>query len=238
MAYSPPRVHVGPQDFGNGRATDYSVNFNGAANQVAAASATNPGGMSGWFHTTTSLVATAGTTGDLVASGDFTPSHILTDAASDAFVTPRLFGGYDQFQRVADVLGYLPTKLRLDCYAAFTVASANEATSFFGFCAPAVTAITAAGGAAGIMSAGTASTFFLKGDVGSDAGANIDTAWHRWRIDVDATNTEWFSDIATPGTLASHGTMATEADIYPVSFKLIVGTTNRLGLSWFTVSYV
>lgn len=236
MAYSPPRVHVGPRDFDNGAATDYWINFTGVANQVAAAAATNPHGLSGWGFTTTSLVATPGTAGDLNASSNFTPSHILTNAASDAFVTPRIFGGYDQFQRVADVLGYAPTILRMDCYAAFTVNTANENSSFFGFCAPSVTDMTAAGGAAGIISDGT--NFVLKSDNGSDSGAARDNLWRKWRIDVGASTTEWFLDATPSGTLASQGTITTEADIWPVSWKMIVTTTNRIGISWVHISYV
>ena len=232
------RVYVGPYDFDNASATDYGINFNGTSNQVAAASATNPYGLSGSGFTTTSLVATPGTAGDFQSSSDFTPTHILTDASADAFVTPRIFGGYDQFQRVADVLGYLPTTLRLDAYAAFTVASANETASFFGFVAPATTDAAAAGAGPCIRSGGTASTFFLTSDNGSDAGGNIDTAWHRWRINITSATAEWFDDIAAAGTLASRGTITTEADIWPLSFKMIVTTTNRIGLSWFKISYL
>lgn len=237
MAYSPKRVHVGPHDFDNGAATDYWINFNANANQVAAASATNPAGLSGWFHTTTSLVATAGTAGDFNTVSDFTPSHVLTDAAADAFVTPRIFGGYDQFQRVADVLGYAPTTLVVDQYAAFTVASAAETTSFFGLCAPATTDMALAGGGGGIRSNGTASTFFLTSDNGSDAGINIDNLWRKWRIVFGSTNTEWFVDATPSGTLTSQGTITTELDIWPLSYKMIVGTTNRIGLSWVHIYY-
>lgn len=237
MALVQKRVHVGPRDFDNGAATDYWLNFNAATTQVAAASASNPYGLSGWGFTTTSLVATAGTAGDLNASGDFTPSHILTDAASDAFVTPRIFGGYDQFQRVADVLGYAPTELVVDQYAAFTVSSANETGSFFGLCAPAVTDITAAGGGCGIRSDGT--NFLLASDTGSDAGSLVAATWRKWRIVVGSTNTEWFTDIAAPGTLASHGTISTETDIWPLAYKMIVvaAGTNRIGISWIHIWY-
>lgn len=237
MGVASRRRHVGPRDFDNAAATDYWINFTSDANQVAAAGATTPYGLSGWGFVTTSLVATAGTAGDFNSSSDHTPSHILTDASADAFVTPRMFGGYDQFQRVSTVLGYVPTKLCYEVYAAFTVASANETASFFGFVAPATTDAAAAGGGPCIRSGGTASTFFLTSDNGSDAGANIDTAWHRWRVDCDATNAEWFTDIATPGTMASHGTIAIEADIWPLAWKMIVTTTNRIGISWLHIWY-
>ena len=239
MALQQKRVHVGPRDFDNGAATDYWINFSGVAGQVAAASATNPHGLSGWGFTTTSLVATPGTAGDLNVSSDFTPTHILTDASGDAFVTPRIFGGYDQFQRAADVLGYVPTSLILDVYAAFTVSSANETTSGFGMLAPATTDFAAAGSGGGITSNGT--NFLLTSDNGSDAGSAVAATWRKWRIQYGTsaglTTTEWFNDIVAPGTLASQGTVTTELDIWPLAFKMIVATTNRIGLSWVHLWY-
>lgn len=241
MALIQKRVHVGPHDLDNGAATDYWWNFQGTTNQTAAAGATTPYGLSGWGHTTTSLAQTAGTAGDLDSYADHTPSHILTDAAADAFVTPRIFGGADQFDRVAQVLGYRPTSLIVDTYAAFTVATAAETTSFFGLCAPATTDIAAAGGGGGIRSNGTASTFFLTSDNGSDAGANIDNLWRRWRIQFGTsaglTTTEWFMDTTPSGTLTSQGTITTETDIWPLSYKMIVATTNRIGISWIHIFY-
>ena len=238
MSYTPPqRVHVGPRDWDNAAATDYWINFNDAANQTAAAGATNPAGLSGWLHTTTSLVPTAGTAGDLNSSTDFTPTHSLQNAAADLFRSPRIFGGYDQFQRVADVLKYVPTLLVMDAYAAFTVASANETTTGFGLVATATTDFAAAGSGGCIRSGGTASTFFLTSDAGSDAGSNFDTAWHKWRVEWGSTNTEWFDDIDVPGTLASRGTITTEADIWPLGFLSIAGATNRVGLSWVHIYY-
>ena len=241
MALQQRRVHVGPHDLDNGAATDYWWNFQGTTNQTAAAGATTPYGLSGWGHTTTSLVQTPGTAGDLDSYSDHTPSHILTDAASDAFVTPRIFGGADQFDRVADVLGYRPTSLIVDTYAAFTVNTANEVGSFFGLCAPAVTDMTAAGGGGGIISDGT--NFVLKSDNGSDAGAAKDNLWRKWRIQFGTsaglTTTEWFMDTTPSGTLTSQGTITTETDIWPLAYKMIVvaAGTNRIGISWIHIYY-
>lgn len=234
MAYRPVnRVHVGPQDLGNGAATDYWWNFTGTTGQTAAASATNNAGLSGWLHTTTSLVQTAGTAGDFNSSSDFTPSHILTDAGSDAFVTPRIFGGYDQFQRVSDVLGYAATELVVDQYAAFTVTTNDEVGSFFGLVAPAVTDSSAAGSGGAIRCNGV--NFVLTSDNGADTGLAVDTAWRKWRIVYGSTNTEWF----TGATHTSQGTITTENDIWPLSYKLIVvaAGTNRIGLSWLHLFY-
>ena len=238
MSFQNRRVMVGPRDWDNVLATDYGVNFLDLSPQVAAASASSPYGLSGWGHVTTALTTTANGTGNFNSSANFDPTFLNMGAAADAFVTPSMFGGYDQFQRVGDVLLYLPTTIVVDVYAQFNTASANETTSFFGLCAPAVTDMAAAGGGGGIRSGGTASTFFLTSDNGSDAGAAIDTSWHRWRIVYGSTNTEWFDDIATPGTLASRGTITTEINIWPLSFKALVGATNRIRISWFHISYV
>lgn len=224
------RVHVGPHDFGNGAATDYWINFTGTANQVAAAGATNPAGMSGWQHTTTSLVATPGAAGDLNDVTDYTPSHILTDASGDAFVTPRIFGGYDQFQRAADVLGYLPTTLRVDAFAAFTVTGGVENSTFFGLTLPANVSTASA-----TISCSANQYFFTTSS--SSSGIAADTGWHRWRIACGPSTSEWFSDTAVPGTLASHGTMPTYTDAWPLSFKLIAGPTNRIAMSWVHIGY-
>lgn len=37
---------------------------------------------------------------------------------------------------------------------------------------------------------------------------------------------------------ASRRTITTETDVYPTSFKMIAGTTNRVQLSWLRISYV
>jgi hypothetical protein len=219
-------------------ATDYWWNFTGNTNQVAAAGATTPYGLSGWGQTTTSLVATDGTAGDLNASGDFTPSHILTNATADTFITPRMFGGYDQFQRVSDVLGYVPTGLILDYYSAWTVHTTNETVAFIGMTSPACVDAAAAGSGGCVTS--NATNFVLVSDNGSDAGALVATTWHRTRIQYGTaaglTTTEWFTDLAVAGTLASHGTITTELDIWPLSFKAFVGT-NDFGISWVHLWY-
>ena len=229
MAYSPPRVHVGPRDWDNAAATDYWLNANSLSGQTSAASATNPYGLSGWGWTTTSLTVVAGGTGDLNSSGDVDPTAIGTDAANDTLVSPKIFGGYDQFQRVSEILGYTPTILRLKAYARFSTASANETTSGIGFMTG--TDFAAAGSVGGWTSNGT--NFFLTSDNGSDSGAAIDTSWHTFQLDVGpTTTTTWYLDGS------SQGTITTETDIYPTRFKLIAGTTNRVQLSWLHILYV
>ena len=231
------RVHVGPRDFDHGAATDYWINFLDAANQTAAASATNPSGLSGWLMTTTSLVATAGTAGALNSSASQTPAHILTNASADLFRTPRMFGGYDQFQRVADVLGYAPTKLYVDFYAAFTVITADETTSAIGLFTGTDAAAAGSAGAVTIDTTSTPDQFQFTSDTQTSNGPTADTAWHKFRI-AFGTTVEWFTDVAAPGTLASAGSGITlETGIWPQPFSFIAGTTNRPALSWAHIWY-
>lgn len=223
------RVHVGPRDWDNGGATDYWLSAAGNANQVAAAGATNPGGLPGWFWTCTSIALGATAAGDLNSSGDNEPAVLRTDASGDEIVSPICLGGYDNFQRAASILGYTPTKLVVEFFAAFGVASANETTTFIGLAIWNGTDAAAAGGAGCITSNGT--NFHLTSDNGSDAGAAINTAFHKWKIQFDATNTEWFIDDV------SQGTITTEGDIYPTSFHMRAATTNRISLAWLHIYY-
>lgn len=172
---------------------------------------------------------TEGSAGDFLSSADIDPTRIVVGSTNTQLASPRIFGSYDHGLVAARFLGAMPTKLCTEFFARFSVASANEATSFIGFHTPAGTDITAAGGAAGIMSDGT--NFRLKSDAGDDAGAAIDTAWHKWRIEVGASTTEWFIDDATQGTIT------TEADIWPTSWRIASGTTNRPQVAWARVYY-
>jgi len=200
----------------------------GNADLITVLSSTN-NGLSGYGWATTSLVATDGTAGDLLSPTDVTPTHILTDAASDTIFSPRIFGSYSHALQASRFMGYFPTRLVMECYAAFTVASANEAASFFGLITPSGTTAGANGSAACIFSDGT--NFVCSGDKGFDNGAAIDNAWHLWKVVVESSTTEWFIDGV------SQGTYTTEQDVWPTSFKMIVSTTNRIGISWIRIYY-
>ena len=212
----------------------YWANF-GSADLVAASGATNVTGLDSYGWLTTSLVggvSADGTTifnGDLNSSGDEEPMGILGNAAGDLLVSPQIFGGYSAFQIAEALLGSAPTKLCCEFRASFTVASANETDTYIGFVPGATTDPTAAGGVAAIVSDGT--NFKLRSDNGDDTGALIDTSLHTWRIEVGPTTTEWFIDGATQGTIT------TEADVYPTSFKKDTGTTNRIFLAWVRCYY-
>lgn len=200
----------------------------GSADMLAASSSTNDGIPAyGWV--VTSLVGTDGTSGDLLSAADVTPTHALADASGDALTSPRIFGSYDHALQAARYLGYQPTRLVLEFYAAFTVSSANEATTFIGLHWTGGTNATASGSAACIYSNGT--NFICAGDTNSDTGAAIDTAWHTWKIIIDSATTEWFIDEV------SQGSYSTEQDIWPLSLRMSIGTTNRIGVSWVRIYY-
>lgn len=225
----PGGIVVDPRYWASAWGHEYWTLF-GNADWVAAMSATNDG-ASGYGWTATALSVNNGDAGDFLSPADLTPTHCAFNAAADALVSPRVFGSYDHGLMASRFLGYPVTTLTLEFFAAFNTASANETTTFIGMVDPANTDAASAGSAGAIRSGGTASTFFLTSDNGSDAGAAIDTNWHLWKIQYGQSTTEWFIDDV------SQGTITTETDIWPLSFKAIAGTTNRMVLSWARIYY-
>ena len=137
------------------------------------------------------------------------------------------------------ILGYLPTQLVLEVFAAFTVATANDTNSGFGFLIGGGTASTAADQTAAIVS--DATDILLRtapaGGVLTDAGgtvAAVGATYHMWKIVLDGTNIEWFMDGTSQGTIS----MSTVTDEFPVSFFGHVLTTNRVNIGFVHVYYV
>ena len=228
----PPRVHVRlPEEWNRSGGTDYWAVF-GLESTVAAAASSALLSDSGWI--TTSLVETAGSAGDFLSSSDpGVPPHLLTDATGDLIQSPPMFGDYANSLIAANILGYTPTKLIVEFYAAFTVASANE-HSVIGLVEAGGSVATGADSMLHVKSNGT--NFLLAGAVDSDTGALVDTAWHTWKIVVTNTGSitdaaEWFID----GT--SQGTMDIQADLWPCSFGMHALTTNRPALAWAHIWY-
>lgn len=225
----PGGIIANPRWWESGWGYEYWTLF-GNADWVAAMSASNNGG-SGYGWTMTALSIVEGASGDFLSSADHTPTYCSLGANLDSLVSPRVFGSYDHGIMAQRFLGYPPTTLTLEFYAAFLTASANETTTFVGMVAPSNVDAAAAGSAGAIRSGGTASTFFLTSDNGSDAGAAIDTNYHLWRIVYGPTTTEWFIDDV------SQGTITTETDIWPLSFKAYSATTNRIALVYARIWY-
>lgn len=224
------RVHLDPPNWLWGRATDYWF-YAGSADMVTASGATNLSGLDSFGWTTTALSLSAATGGDFLSSaGVGTPSAIVFGASGDLLQSPSIFGDYAGGLWARQSLGRTPTQLIMDCYAAFTDASADENRSGFGFVEAGGSPATANDALAMIVSDST--TFLLRsGATTSGAGAAVDNAYHFWRIIIDATNATCTMD---GGNSIS---VATEADLFPASFGAHVLTTNRLALVWAHVYY-
>src|SRR3990167_321223 len=97
----------------------------------------------------------------------------------------RIFGDYAHQQQAAEFLGYVPTVLTVDIYGRFATASANESTTFMGLTGPAVVDSAAAGSGGAFRSRGTGSSFRFTSASEEMIGADIDTAWHRWKATYD-----------------------------------------------------
>lgn len=230
----PNRLHVTkPEDWNRSGGTDYWAFF-GLEATVAAAGSSALLSDSGWI--TTSLAETAGTGADFLATGDRTaPAHILTDASGDLLQSPPVFGDYGHGQIAASILGYSPTQLVAEFYAAMTVHSADETRSGWGFVEAGGTAGTDADAMAWIRTDGT--NFICRSAADADTGATDDASWHTFKIVLSNTTAagtdmvEWFID----GT--SQGTLDLQTDLFPVSFGMHALTTNRPALAWVHIYY-
>ncbi len=184
----------------------------------------------GW--TTTGLSYATSTGGDFLSSADVgTPEAIILGADTDLLQSPQVFGDYSHGLMAAGILGYMPTKLTVEVYAAFTTSSGNESRTGFG--------LVKDGGTAGVddhanawIFAGT--TFTCRHPADSDGGSSKNTAYHRFQIVQSVGTTaaiEWFVD----GT--SQGTLNAATDRYPASFGAYTSTTNRLAIPWVHIWY-
>lgn len=201
------------------------------ADLVAVASATNPSGLDGWGWTCTTLSVVEGGTGDFMSSADNDPTYINLADAADVLSSPRIFGGYDSFLLAEHFLGAAPTKMCVEFYAAFAVNSTNQTTTFIGMTAPATVDAAAAGSGGAIVSNGA--NFVLVSDTQSDAGAVVDTLYHKFRLEYTpgAPGTlQWFIDDV------SQGSVNLETDIWPLSFKAIA-QANDIRLCWLHIWY-
>lgn len=208
---------------------EFQADF-GNVDLITVLSATNDG-LSGYGWATTSLVAVDGTAGDLLDAADVTPTHIATDATSDLLTSPRVFGSYNHALQASRFLGYMPTRMVMECYAAFTVNSADvETGTFFGMAAPSSTTYNGAGSVGSIL-ANFGGLFRCASNSNGDSGSATDTAWHVWKVVFGPSDTEWFIDGV------SQGTFATQTDAWPSSFRINTSTTNRIALSWVRIYY-
>lgn len=218
---NPGRAHVDAARWHLTGGTHYSHKF---ASTTATA---------GWTFTGTPSALTGGT-GDFNSAADITPIGLnigtVASAQSIRFQT-LLFGSYAHRAIATDILGYEPTKLCFKVWAGFSINTANEPHTGFGF-VTAVAAITADNQkVAWIHSDGTNFTFRENGN--TDAGAAKDTSYHEYIVKIDATNMEWFIDGV------SQGTLSTPVDVFPVSWQAngAAARTNAVQISNLLVWY-
>lgn len=117
------------------------------------------------------------------------PAHVALIATGDLIVSPPIFGGYDHMWAASRIVGKkdLPTKLILECRAAFTTASADEPTSGFGFFEDATTTTTATEALQLAVISSNSANFELNTNASTtltSVGAAITTTWKEWRIEI------------------------------------------------------
>jgi len=214
-------VVTNPRLWASSAGYEFWIDF-GHADLINAMGSTNEGlDGHGWsFGTATHL---EGSTGDFLSSADIDPSCFNCNATFVSIVGPRIFGTYDHALAAARFLGYQPTKLTVRWFASFPTVNTNDTGCSL--------AMAGAGQTLLIYSNGT--NFLLSDNVpGTDLGAAVDTSWHTFDMAINATNTEWFID----GT--SQGTLTTPTDLWPVAMQFQTGGgANRLKVAWCRLVY-
>ena len=231
---NPKRVHVwDPRDWAIGMGTDFWL---GAAPSTAVLAGTAGAGqlLSEYGWTTTALAHVAGTAADFMSSTDLgIPPYIQFTAAEDLLLSPSIFGDYSHAHQAGQILGYFPTTLNMECYAAFLAEGSDEVSSAFGFVQAGASPITAAAAGQFACVSSNATNFELNSSAAVDAGAVSENAWHRWRITISSASSEWFID----GT--SQGTIALVADVFPLRFGcgIVAAGNNTIALGTVHIWY-
>ena len=191
-----------------------------------AAAAAQPGGLDAYGWSIGSSPAITSVNGDVIGSLSSPGARYISVNSGSQIYSPLMFGGYIGAKIAERFLGATPTKLVAEFWAAFGSTATNQTTSWlFGMTAGSGQTDAAAAGSAGcIVSDGA--NFRLRSAAGNDAGAAVDTNWHLFRIEYGATNTEWFIDGV------SQGTIATETGIWPRALNMrrdATGNQPRVG---------
>lgn len=217
------RVDVPMQDWQSTIGTDYWL-MAGDSDLSTVAGATNPSGLSGHGWITTGLAYTNAGGADFMSSSDDVVPSFDANSDSDVLKSPFIFGNYSHQLAVGQKLGYLPTRLVADFYAAFGTASSDENGAAIGFWH---------GSSVSAAIYSDATNFQLYNGSAEDAGATIDTAYHQWRISLNSADSlmTWWID----GT--RQGTVAVRDDVWPSGFGFESSTNNRPNLAWAHVWY-
>lgn len=223
------RVHVtDPRAWAFAAGTDYW--FMPSPNTALITGGTAGQVLSEYGWTTTALSFQGGDNADFLSAADYgSPNAVLLDASGDILLSPFIFGNYDHALMASQILGYMPTRLTLECRAAFTTVSANENQTAFGFLEGQGTASVQTNHLAAIYA--SAATFSIDSDSAVDNGAAKDQAAHLWKIVLSGSTTEWFMDGV------SQGSIPLKNDEFPVAFFAHTLTTNRIELGWVHIYY-
>lgn len=160
------------------------------------------------------------------------PTHISLIATGDIVASPPVFGDYGHMWAASRVVGRddLPRKLILECRAAFTVNSANEPTTGFGFFEDSTTTTTATEALQLAFISSDSANFQLATNASStlvDVGKAVETTWRTWRIELDydtaaAFRASWFIDGDLQGSIVPTSGEA------PYAFGAHALTTNEI----------
>lgn len=228
------RVHVeDPRSWAISAGTDFWL---GTAPSTAVLAGTASAGvlLSEYGWTTTALAHVAGTGADFFSAADpGVPAYIQFTAASDLLNSPSIFGDEAHVVQASRILGYRPTSLNFECYAAFLTEAADEVSSAFGFVQAGASPITANAAGQFACISSNATNFELNSSAAADAGAVSDNAWHLWKVKVTAAGSEWFMDSA------SQGSIALVADVFPLRFGcgIVAAGTNTIALNTVHIWY-
>lgn len=225
--------------------TDYWLHLTEGFDQAAAASTATGDELAenGWIAT--SLVNTAGSGADLMASGDVgTPGHFLTNASGDLLESPAMFGDYWHARYAADIAGMssLPNFLIARFLGNMTVHTADEPRSGWGFIEDGGSVATEADQAAFISSDGT--NFQIGANAGTPVNLQADDGnWHEFVIVLARVELRAYGFIdptwrfGSPPIGAALASVALTADEAPYSFGFHALTTNRPALGLTHISY-
>lgn len=202
--------------------TDYMASF---------ASATAP---TGWTYTGTPTVIANAADGDLFSISDHNPAgcQIATIASAQSMRFQSLvFGEREHMKAAENILGYAPTLLCFRAIARFSVNSANEDQTGFGFVN--TTAATSTNGQKVCWVSSNATNFIVRSNTNTANNGAIDTNWHDWLFFLNGTTITPYRD----GVLQNTVSMAT--DQFGCAFQVngAASRTNVVQLSALHVWY-
>ena len=169
------------------------------------------------------------------------PAHVSLISTGDEWVSPPVFGDYAHMWAASQIVGKdaLPKQLVLECRAAFTVNSANEPTTGFGFFEDSTTTTAATEALQFAFISSDSANFQLATNASStlvSVGKLVEVTWRTWKIiiDFDSSATiraRWFIDGTLQGAIVP---TVTEA---PYAFGMHALTTNEIKMGALHIYY-